>query len=140
MGRQGIWKGLDPKQKQNEDLAPRERGRQIGKGCLFVFVTCSARHCSTCDLCHLTLRTLLHSPDKETEAQTGKVIDLRLNHKGISNGRQIQGHSCLAPKGRQGREVRCLNARLTMKEMSCGTWSLPHTESILLCASAQGHC
>lgn len=34
-------KGLGPKEKQNKDLAPRERGRGIGEGINLVFITYS---------------------------------------------------------------------------------------------------
>lgn len=41
MRREVSGRGLGPKQKQNKDLAPRERGRGIGEGINFVFIAYS---------------------------------------------------------------------------------------------------
>ena len=140
MGRRGLeW--LGPQAKAEQRFSTQGKRNKDNRGSSFCFYhLLFAKHCPTCYLCHLTFPTLSHCSDKETKAQRGKGIDSRSNHKGVSNGSQIQGHSCLVPKRRQRTEVRYVNAGAAKKEMSCGIWSLPHPQNMLLCVLAQGHC
>jgi hypothetical protein len=62
----------------------------------FVAITCPRPDTVYHGGLSLTLPTLPSSPDKETETQKRKVIGPMSNHKGVSNGSQIQGHNCLA--------------------------------------------
>lgn len=99
-------RGLGPTQKQNRDLAPMESGRGLRERVHLVFITYSVPGIVQ-PMIHAILSTLpvlSHPPDKETKAQRSKVMDPRSNHKGVSNGGQIQGHGCLAPReGRGGK-------------------------------------
>lgn len=71
----GVWKGLGPQTKVEQRFSPPGKKESDRRGNSFCFYCLfCAKHCT--NICHLTLLTLPHSPDKETKVQKSKVINI----------------------------------------------------------------